>query len=28
MCKSCCESLMKSRNNCPICRREVQSVVS
>ena len=28
MCKSCCESLLKSRSNCPICRREVQSVVS
>jgi len=28
MCKSCCESLLKSRSNCPICRREVLSVVS
>jgi hypothetical protein len=28
MCKSCCESLLKCRSNCPICRREVQSVVS
>ena len=28
MCKSCCESLLKCRSNCPICRREVQTVVS
>ena len=28
MCKSCCESLLKNRSNCPICRREVLSVVS
>jgi hypothetical protein len=28
MCKSCCESLLKCRSNCPICRREVHSVVS
>jgi hypothetical protein len=28
MCKSCCELLLKCRSNCPICRREVQSVVS
>ena len=28
MCKDCCAQLLRSRSNCPICRRQIQSIIS
>lgn len=28
LCKNCCAQLLKTRSNCPICRRQIQTVIN
>ena len=28
LCKNCCAQLLKTRSNCPICRREIQTIIN